>query len=177
MRRTPRLAIALVLCVASLAFVSVAPVGAAEIPDYEPDEFDLLFRTAPLDNLAEIGPAPSITGSSGVDARIRELAEERGYRRRPLPAGALGRADGVPMQPAMAAGWEALQADARASGVLVQVVSGFRSHGDQVAVFVGKLRGTSDSAIATRLRTAAAPGYSKHHTGYAVDVTAPGAQF
>jgi hypothetical protein len=165
------------LCLASVALLTVAPAGATEIPDYEPDEFDLLFRTAPLDNLGEIGPAPSITGSSTVDARIRLLAEERGYRRRPLPAGALGRADGIPMQPAMAVGWEALQADARASGVALQAVSGFRSHADQVAVFVGKLTGTSDSAIATRLRTAAAPGYSKHHTGYAVDVTAPGARF
>ncbi len=169
--------ILLVLCVAWLAFVAVVPVWASEIPNYEPDEFDLLFRTAPLDNLAEIGPAPSITGSSGVDARIRALAEERGYRRRPLPAGALGRADGVLMQPAMAVGWEALQADARASGISLRAVSGYRSHGDQVAVFVGKLTGTSDAAIATRLRTAAAPGYSKHHTGYAIDVTAPGTQF
>ncbi|MGF1665959.1 MAG: D-alanyl-D-alanine carboxypeptidase family protein [Acidimicrobiia bacterium] len=178
MRRTsPGRGISLVLFVAWLAFQSVAPAGAAEIPDYEPDEFDLLFRTAPLDNLAEIGPAPSITGSSGVDARIRRLAEDRGYRRRPLPAGTLGQADGVLMQAAMAFGWEALQSAARAAGVSIQAVSGYRSHADQVAVFVGKLRGTGDSAIATRLRTAAAPGYSKHHTGYAVDVTAPGAQF
>jgi hypothetical protein len=176
-KTTPRAGIPLLLSVACVALLTVAPAGAAEIPDYEPDEFDLLFRTAPLENLAEIGPAPSITGSAGVDARIRGLAEERGYQRRPLPSGTLGRADGVPMQPAMAVGWDALQADARASGVSIQAVSGFRSHADQVAVFVGKLRGTSDSAIATRLRTAAAPGYSKHHTGYAVDVTAPGAQF
>jgi hypothetical protein len=173
MRRTA-LVMTMVL-VLSAAFSP--PAVAAGIPDYEPDEFDLLFRTAPLDNLAEIGPAPSITGSSRVDARIRELAEERGYLRRPLPAGALGSADGVPMQPAMAVGWEALQSAARAAGVSIQAVSGYRSHADQVAVFVGKLRGTSDSAIATRLRTAAAPGYSKHHTGYAIDVTAPGAQF
>ena len=35
----------------------------------------------------------------------------------------------------------------------------------------------SDAAIDRRLRTAAAPGYSKHHTGYTIDVTQSGYAF
>ncbi len=167
-----------VLAISLLVLVALPAVAhAGDLPDYDPDEFNLLFLTAPLDGLDAVGPAPAITGSDAVDERIRELAEARGYERRPLPSGGLWSADGIPVQPGVVSAWELLQDDARAHGHSISLVSGYRSHADQVGIFVGKLRGTSDSAIETRLRTAAPPGFSKHHTGYAVDVAAPGSAF
>ncbi len=167
-----------VLTISLLALMAWPAVAhAKDLPDYEPDEFNLLFLTAPLDGLGAVGDAPRITGSNAVDERIRELAEARGYVRRPLASAGLWSADGIPVQPGVASAWELLQADARAHGYSISLVSGYRSHADQVAIFVGKLRGTSDSAIETRLLTAAPPGYSKHHTGYAVDIAAPGSGY
>ncbi|MDH4119585.1 MAG: D-alanyl-D-alanine carboxypeptidase family protein, partial [Acidimicrobiia bacterium] len=163
------------LVVVALCLVLV-PAGAAlaDSPRYEPDEFDLLFRTAPLDGLAEIGPPPAITGNSRVDARIRAIAESRGYLRRPLPDAQLVHVDGIPLQDSAAAGWRDLRTAAARHGYSLRLNSGYRTHSDQVSIFVGKLTGTSDSALDQRLRTAAAPGYSKHHTGYAVDLSAGG---
>ncbi|NIR36644.1 MAG: M15 family metallopeptidase, partial [Actinobacteria bacterium] len=36
-----------------------------------------------------------------------------------------------------------------------------------------RLRGTSDAGIDATLAQVAPPGYSKHHTGYTIDVRAP----
>ena len=79
------------LVVAVMALASIAGpstlAAAEELPPFIGDEFADLFNTATLDNLAPIGAAPSITGSSSIDARIRTIGESRGYLRRPLPGG------------------------------------------------------------------------------------------
>ena len=160
-----------------MLLLATVPAAADELPEYEPDEFDLLFRTAPLDGIGAIADPPAITGDPAVDALIRQIAEGRGYRRRPLASGPLVSADGVLMQPSAAGGWEELQAAARAVGHPIGVTSGYRNHSEQVSIFMSRLAGTSASAIDTRLRTAAAPGYSKHHTGYALDLYAGGQRF
>lgn len=150
---------------------------ADEPPEFTGDEFNDLFNTAELDNLAPIGPAPSITGGVSTDARIREIAEGRGYIRRPLPNGALAWVSGRPLQPSAADAWLALRDAAGEAGYTLTLQSAYRSHSDQRVVFLRRLYSYTDSAINTRLRTAAAPGYSKHHTGYAIDITQSGYRF
>lgn len=153
------------------------PAGAATtavFPTYTGDQFNELFTTAPLPNLAPIGPSPDITGDLEVDDLIRSIAEGRGYRVRPLPAGALGTADGYPLQPPAATAWEALQTEAGAAGHSLVIVSAFRDIAGQRATFLGKLTGYSVAEIDARLRGVAPPGYSKHHTGYALDIAQAG---
>ncbi len=137
-----------------------------------PDEFLATFDDAVLPGLGPIGPAPSITGNAAVDARIRAIGEARGYRRRPLPSGPLESVNGVLLQPEAAAGLRSLVAAAAAAGHRIWATSGYRSPATQTSIFLGKLAGTSDAAIDRRLRTVAVPGYSKHHTGYAIDIRA-----
>ena len=61
---------------------------------------------------------------------------------------------------------------AAASGVALVAISGFRSIGRQAEIIKGKLE--AGEMIDTVLGTIAAPGYSEHHTGRAIDIGTPG---
>ena len=74
--------------------------------------------------------------------------------------------------PQAAAAWQAMKQAAASDAIVLQVVSAFRSPGYQVEVIERSLaRGDSIMDILQRV---AAPGYSEHHTGCALDVTSPG---
>lgn len=158
----------------SLVVSLAVPAAADELPQFTGDEFNQMFTEAPLENLAPIGPVPAITGSASTDARIRTLGEARGYVRRPLPAGPLVYVSGYPMQPTAAAAWNDLKAAAKDAGHTLVLASAYRNHSSQVHIFLRRLTSYTDAAINNRLRTVAVPGYSKHHTGYAIDITQPG---
>ncbi|GJM37261.1 MAG: hypothetical protein DHS20C19_06280 [Acidimicrobiales bacterium] len=112
-----------------------------------------------------------ITGNADLDSRIRTLAEDRGYRRQPVANVDLVPVDGRLLQAPAAEAWEALQAAARSEGVSLILTSAFRDLRDQQFLFRDRLAGrTSDAGIEAALRLSAPPGYSKHHTGYAIDV-------
>jgi len=155
-----------------------APVSAAQdtadLPTFTGDEFNQLFTEAELDNLAPIGPAPSITGDNTIDERIRSVGEDRGYIRRPLPAGPLATVDGLPIQPDAVTAWRNLKAAAQQAGHTLFLRSAYRSHATQRFILLRRLTSYSTAAIDYRLRTVATPGYSKHHTGYAIDIAQPG---
>ena len=71
-----------------------------------------------------------------------------------------------------ARGWDRLRAAALDDGVVLEAISGYRSHDYQLGIFERKLaRGQS---VAEILRVNAAPGYSEHHSGLALDIGAPG---
>jgi D-alanyl-D-alanine carboxypeptidase-like protein len=171
----------LVALVAAITNGSLSPAteaedvaGLVDATSFAADEFLELFDSAVLPGLGAIGSAPPITGNVEVDRRIRAIAEERGYRRRPPPNRALVEVGDEMLQPEAAAAWASLQAAAATAGHSISIFSGYRSIERQVAVFVGKLTGTSDVEIETRVRSVAVPGYSKHHTGYAIDIRAAG---
>jgi zinc D-Ala-D-Ala carboxypeptidase len=69
---------------------------------------------------------------------------------------------------AAAAAFGRMQADAAQAGVKLIPISGFRSVSDQVKLFERqvKRRGSEENAA----RLSAPPGYSEHHTGYALDI-------
>ena len=73
---------------------------------------------------------------------------------------------------AAAPAWRALQAAARDEGIVLEAISGYRSHDYQLGIFRRKLaRGQPVDEI---LRANAAPGFSEHHDGRALDVSTPG---
>lgn len=147
------------------------------MPSLTGDEFNDLFTTARLENLAPIGPAPTITGNTTVDARIREVGEARGYVRRPLPAGPLANVGGYLFQPSAVEAWIALRDAAKRAGYTLTLQSAYRSPTTQRVILLRRLYSYTESAIDYRLRTVAPPGYSKHHTGYAIDITQAGYTF
>ena len=69
-------------------------------------------------------------------------------------------------------GWQAMRAAAACDGVVLEAISGYRSHDYQLGIFERKrARGQSVEEI---LHVNAAPGYSEHHSGRALDIGTPG---
>ena len=76
------------------------------------------------------------------------------------------------LAPRAARAWQRMCAAAADDGITLQFVSAFRSIEYQLGIFQRKLeRGLS---IAEILEVNAAPGYSEHHSGRALDITTPG---
>ncbi len=68
--------------------------------------------------------------------------------------------------------WQSMQAAAWRDGVALEAISGYRSHDYQLGIFERKrARGLSVDEILT---VNAAPGYSEHHGGTALDIGFPG---
>ena len=119
--------------------------------------------------------------------RIAELNRELGLppdygRRRALPlqpeSAALVPAglDALERPQQMTAGtlqaWNRMRKTAEDEGVTLDLVSAFRSVDHQAAIIRRKLG--AGQGIAAILAVSAAPGFSEHHTGCALDLTTPG---
>lgn len=76
------------------------------------------------------------------------------------------------MLPAAAAAWKRMKSAAACEAIEIQAVSAWRSVDYQAGIIQRKLdQGQSMERI---LQVSAAPGFSEHHTGRAIDVTTPG---
>jgi len=76
------------------------------------------------------------------------------------------------LAPRAAEAWQRMRDAAARDGIELQVVSAFRSVEYQLGILRRKLeRGLSIEQI---LRVSAAPGYSEHHSGRAIDISTPG---
>lgn len=68
--------------------------------------------------------------------------------------------------------WQALRTAAALDGIALDAISGYRSHDYQLGIFERKFaRGQTLEQI---LRVNAAPGFSEHHSGNALDIGTPG---
>ncbi len=76
---------------------------------------------------------------------------------------------GVRLRPPAAAAFQRMAADALAVGVKLVPISGYRSLGHQRLLFF-KGAEKRELSFEKRARTSAPPGYSEHHTGYALDI-------
>ena len=73
------------------------------------------------------------------------------------------------LEPATREAWENMRASAAEAGIDLRPVSGFRSHYYQADLLRRKIR--DGRALAELLTVNAAPGYSEHHSGRALDIT------
>lgn len=78
------------------------------------------------------------------------------------------------LRPDAAAHWQQMVEAAAADGIRLLIVSGFRDFEYQAGLIRRKLEAGVE--IGKILRVNAAPGYSQHHTGCAVDVASPGSR-
>lgn len=81
----------------------------------------------------------------------------------------------IRLQPAAAAQFDQMLTAAEAQGVLLVPISGFRTVEDQQYLFF-EIKAERGQNASKRAEVSAPPGYSEHHTGYAVDIgdaTAP----
>jgi D-alanyl-D-alanine carboxypeptidase len=79
-------------------------------------------------------------------------------------------ADGqIKLRAAAAEKFKAMSAAAGQAGVILAPISGFRSVADQQHVFFD-VKSERGQVVTKRAEVSAPPGYSEHHTGYAVDI-------
>ena len=73
------------------------------------------------------------------------------------------------LRKAAARQFDAMSVSARASGVVLVPISGFRTVKDQQHLFFD-VKAQRGQTATKRAEVSAPPGYSEHHTGYAVDI-------
>jgi len=78
------------------------------------------------------------------------------------------------LAPNAASAWHKLKTAAERDAVILQPVSAFRSVAYQRQIVERKL--AAGQTWEQILKVSAAPGYSEHHTGRAIDITAPGCE-
>ena len=76
------------------------------------------------------------------------------------------------MAPAAAYAWLDMKNAATSSGIELQAVSAYRSVEYQAGIIKKKL--DAGQSMEDILKVSAAPGYSEHHTGRALDISTPG---
>jgi D-alanyl-D-alanine carboxypeptidase len=159
---------------------------------YSPNGFKNLHEKLDYARAEPIEGAPWITGDPAADRRIVELAVGRGYRlRQQADEDALVREGRHSLQQSAMNAWREMQAAARAEAVDLQLVSAYRSVNRQRQIFLRELRrttiqgtsgtldteaiaaGKADRWIEEVLRYSSIPGFSKHHSGYTIDISDP----
>ncbi len=78
------------------------------------------------------------------------------------------------LTPDTAASWQAMQAAARDDGILLLLVSGYRGFEYQASLIRKKIN--AGQSLSEILNVNAAPGFSEHHTGQAIDIATPGSR-
>ncbi len=78
------------------------------------------------------------------------------------------------LEPQTATRWAAMVRAAAAGGVQLMIVSGYRSIDYQARLIRKKIN--AGQQLRDILTVSAAPGYSEHHTGRAVDIATPGSR-
>ncbi len=76
--------------------------------------------------------------------------------------------------PLAAARWQQMVEAASGDGIRLLIVSGYRSFDYQADLIRNKI--AAEQNIGDILRVNAAPGFSQHHTGAAVDIASPGSR-
>ena len=86
-----------------------------------------------------------------------------------VASGSDGRA--IRLAPDAASAWKRMRDAASSEGIALLAISGFRSIERQTEIIQRKL--LAGEKIEAILSTVAAPGYSEHHTGRAIDIGIP----
>ena len=78
------------------------------------------------------------------------------------------------LTPGTAASWQEMLTAARDDGIMLMIVSGFRDFEYQASLIRKKIN--AGQSLSEILEVNAAPGFSEHHTGRAVDIASPGSR-
>ncbi|NET58199.1 MAG: D-alanyl-D-alanine carboxypeptidase family protein [Symploca sp. SIO2E6] len=124
-------------------------------------------------------PQPTVETSPEPTAAVSEPEEESQsddllghfeYEEAPVSELQAITADGrIKLRTAAAQKYQEMLAAARASGINLTIISGFRSVEEQQHLFFD-IKAQRGEVASKRAKVSAPPGYSEHHTGYAVDL-------
>lgn len=161
---------------------SQAPAKKGTFKQFTNQEFVQFYSTFAYPNTHEISALPSITGNAQADLRIQKIAEQRGYKLRSAPVSPpVTLLDEYYLQQKAVQPMLDMIAAAKKVGLNIVVTAAFRSIDEQRELFVPRLQqagasaeavaaGSADIAVEEALKTVAAPGYSRHHNGFTVDI-------
>jgi LAS superfamily LD-carboxypeptidase LdcB len=163
-----------------------ATLGAtSSLKSFTSEQFRDLYNSFAFPNTKDIIQPPEITGVLSADQRIYLLAEQRGYVLRSVVREPISStSDNKQLQEKSVTPWEEMKKAATTDGINLFLLSAYRSVEDQRALFLEEIsrsglssaqiaNGSADSAINKILERAAPPGYSRHHTGYTIDISCP----
>ncbi len=148
------------------------------------DQFKDLYSSFTYPNTQKINESTPILGDDAADAKIRQIAVSRGYQVRSAPVTNAFQdvGDGFLLQRPAAQPWLDLVASAKKENINLGLTAAYRSAEDQKQIFTSRLaqqsvptpeiaNGAHDAKISQVLRTTAIPGFSRHHTGYTIDIS------
>lgn len=118
----------------------------------------------------EIGAELGIPGDYGARHRLRLQPEAR--KLASIGDDIYGREQ--KLTPRAARAWQEMARSAGGDAIEIQPVSAFRTVDYQAGLIRGKLE--QGQSLEQILAVSAAPGYSEHHSGRAIDVTTPGSE-
>jgi LAS superfamily LD-carboxypeptidase LdcB len=168
-----------------------APKLVPRLKTFNGTEFSALYALIAYPNTQEILTSTSITGDEKADERIAVLAKARGYVLRSLPVSTITKI-GEPaldgddlLQEKAARAWVELKDSASKSGLPLQLTSAYRSPEFQRELWLSRMSalgvdakaiasGQVDDKVNMLLETTAPPSFSRHHTGYTIDVACDG---
>lgn len=160
-----------------------------KLKSFTGEQFRDLYRSVSYPNTQSFSQPPEITGNSAADAHIRTLAEKRGFALTSIPVSPIVKTgeqlisdngDDL-LQPLAQKSWQDLKAAAKKDGIHLSLISAYRSPKWQRDLFMQRLlanggnvqqiaAGNGEAAVDATLSMTAVPGYSRHHTGYTVDL-------
>lgn len=166
---------------------TTTPKTSGQLRQFTGEQFKELYRSMIYPNTQQFADPPPITGNIEADNRIRSMAEARGYHLTVIPVQAIvkinePRLEGDDLlQPQAAQAWADIKAAARKDGIPLTLISAYRSPEYQRNLFTQRLyahgvtaaqvaAAQADVAVQQTLSLIAVPGYSRHHTGYTVDM-------
>lgn len=147
-----------------------------------------LYNATSLPFTEEISEPPLITSNAEANNVIIEIATNRGYSLQATPTQPLASFNGYAMHPEVLDSWNQMREAASLAGINLDIVSAYRSIEQQQALFLQRLNNASVQAIGREhsneeiaageandvvnsvLESTSIPGYSRHHTGYALDL-------
>jgi len=110
--------------------------------------------------------SPAAVPELAIENVLGHLPYEEATTAELTPVTADGR---IRLRPAAAEKFQAMVADARASGVNLVPLSGYRTVQEQEYLFF-EIKAQRNQDASKRAEVSAPPGYSEHHTGYAIDI-------
>lgn len=152
----------------------ITPTEKTKLKVFTADEFRNLYQSYVFPNTRKISEDTAITSSTELDIKIKKLAADRGYKIRsaPIVDAFVSISPEYKLQQKAYKDYVDFREASVKAGVPIELTAAYRSAEDQKNIFLSRLGSTnpSDEQIIKTLETTAPPGYSRHHTGYTIDI-------
>jgi zinc D-Ala-D-Ala carboxypeptidase len=163
-----------------VGFLSLALMAAGLVAWYQTTQYSATEFTRPFETMVNPtlvgGAATGEQQPSDLDRAVklapssRQLLGHRAFEEAPTnDLVALSVNSSIRLRSAAAAKYETMTQAAAQEGIRLVPLSGFRSQSEQEAIFFS-LKAQRGQDAQTRAEVSAPPGYSEHHTGYAIDL-------